>query len=403
VIYEDLDLRIQADGDKFRVVAQLGTQFADAPFALTRSPFWDLEKLELGGPDEIRRLGAALFDALIRKDVRSLYEQGRGGSGSDAGKGLRIRILIDSREARLRPFMQVPWEILYDSRADASQLLALDPRRAIVRVIDSNEPHVEPQAGPLKRVLLVSANPIDTHPLKLGEEISRAEATLVRHHLRPEVLCRATRSALHDQIRDYEPQIVHFMGHGSFNSIRREGVLLLEDKNHGRDALYASTFATFFTGRATPRLVILNSCLTAVAGSSRTFKAFSSVAAALIAAGLPAVIAMQSTIRDTSAIRFTERLYAALTRDIAIESALSEARVALSAVDRYMLDWAAPVLYVRAHGGGAVGMTQPQVSPKTQPTENREALPPSVYVERVGIQVIGHPTGPITNHESPKK
>lgn len=393
--YDNLDLRIQADGEGFIVFAQRGTQSVREQFDPPVLGLSDLKELERRGEEEIKKYGAALFEALIRGRVRDLYHQGRG----DAIRGLRIRIMLDLRDARVRPLMRLPWEILYDPRADASQLLALDSRRAIVRMIDSSEPPLEPPTGPLKRVLLVSANPVDTAPLNLEQECGRTAGILSRIHLLPEVLRPATRSSLYDRIRDGEPQIVHFMGHGVFDALRGEGALLLEDSEGGRDVLHGSTLAAFFDSRTAPRLVILNACLTAVAGRSEEFEAFSSVAAALIAAGLPAVIAMQSTIRDTSAIRFTDRLYSALVANKPVETALSDARSALSSLSRYMLDWAVPVLYLRGNGSGM----EAQEGEALPGTHHQQLPPPTTINNKYGVVVIG-PVNTVTSttHVSPR-
>jgi hypothetical protein len=398
--YDNLDLRIQADGDGFAVVAQRGSQSVREDFDPAPLGWTDLKELEARGDHEIRRYGSALFNALIRGKVRDLYQQGRGNLGNDAARGLRIRIIIDLRDPRLRPLMRVPWEILYDPSADASQLLALDARRAIVRMIESSEPSVEPPAGPLRRVLLVAANPVDTTRLNLDNECMRAEEALSRMHIRPDVLRGATRSALYDRIRDREPQIVHFMGHGMLDATREEGALLLEGKDRNRDVLHASTFATFFAGGAMPRLVVLNACLTAAEGRAETFEAFSSVATALIAAGLPAVIAMQSTIRDNSACRFTERLYGGLVANKPIEAAVSDARAALSSMGRYMLDWAAPVLYLTAQGGGRIEAREPDARQRAQAPQGQ--APASTAVEKnYGVVIIG-PVSTVTSQVTSK-
>jgi hypothetical protein len=348
ISYEDLDLRIQADGASFAVFARHGSQSASEPFDLDPSLPCDLEDLETRGATEIERCGSTLFEALIRDRVRDLYQQGRGGSGSDPTKGLRVRILIDPRDERLRPFARMPWELLFDRNADTNRWLALDARRPIVRMIDSIEQPLAADVGDLQRVLLALANPAGTEQLDLERECAAVEESLIRNRVRPQIVRRATRSALHKSISDSAPQVVHFMGHGDLDSKRGEGVLVLEDEDNEPDVLDASTLASFFVGRPAPRLVILTSCLTAVVGRERVFSAFSSVAAALVAAGLPAVIAMQSEVRDHNAIRFTERLYRRVIAKDPVEAAVSEARVALRGADRYTLDWAAPVLYVGA-------------------------------------------------------
>src|SRR6185436_4958686 len=146
---------------------------------------YDIESLEARGHEAVERSGAALFEALIRGKVRSLYDQGRGSRGSDPARGLRIRIDIDARDERVRPLVCLPWEILFDRAADANRFVALDSRRPVVRTIDSSEPPLAPAEDPLKRVLLASAGPNGADPVEFDHECARVETALQRHRVRP--------------------------------------------------------------------------------------------------------------------------------------------------------------------------------------------------------------------------
>jgi hypothetical protein len=379
IAYEDFDLRIEADGDGFYVSAQRGAQRARTRLELDLSLAWNLWELPSDDRREVEKRGATLFDALIRGDVRDLYQQGRGNAGSDPGKGLRIRIQIDPRDERLRPLVRLPWEILFDHSGDAGKLLALDARRPIVRMIDCIEQHVDPAPLPIRRVLLASAQPTDATHLNLKREYTYVTTALQRDSIQPVVIEHATRTSLREAILDARPQIVHFMGHGTFDPVDGEGVLLLEDATRHKDPLHASILASFFLGRPMPRLVILTSCLTGVTGRERTSAPFSSIAAALIAAGVPAVIAMQSEVSDKNALRFTESLYRSVLRGEPVEAAISAARVGVYAEDRRSLDWAVPMLFIRSQGGGALDTKVPdQVQPETvqlPPAAEREVRP----------------------------
>jgi CHAT domain len=384
ISYEDFDLRLRADGEGFVVSVLWGSQSATEPLELDLSGSWDLWQLAPrrprkarepgpapcddalipgtardlvwqgrgGAGGDARELGSALFDALIRGRVRDLYQQARGSAGGDAGKGLRVRILLDARDGRLRPLLRLPWEILFDRAADSGNLPALDPRRPIVRVIDSIEQTLVPVPGPLRHVLLVLANPRTSVLLDIESECAAVEQALERIPIRPAVLRQATRSRLLESICDGEHQVVHFMGHGALDPAIGEGVIALEDEHREQDLLPASTLASFFAGRPMPRLVVLASCHSAEPGLDPSFGPFASVAAALVAAGLPAVVAMQTAVRDRSAIRFTERLYRRMVLGDPIEAAVSHARNALRAGQPEMLDWAVPVLFVRGQVEG---------------------------------------------------
>jgi hypothetical protein len=390
ISYEDFDLRIQADGNGFVVSAQRGSQSASEPFDLDLSRSWDILQIEKRGPGEAKELGSVLFNALIRGRVRDLYHQARGGTGGDAAKGLRIRILLDSRDQRLHPLLRLPWELLSDRSADAGNLPALDPRRPIVRTIDSIEQTLPPTPGPLRRVLLALSNPRDSEALDLDSECARVQEALGRIPIRPEILRQTTHSRLLERICDGEHQIIHFMGHGTFNSAIGEGSLLLEDESHGRDPLPASALAGFFAGKPMPRLVVLASCRSADPGSNPAFGPFASVAAALVAAGLPAVVAMQTTVEDRSAIRFTERLYRRIAQGDPIEAAVSQARIALQAGQPDTLDWAVPVLFVRGQAEGAL-IKEESAAPTPPPSPERRDPSVSVAVtnnESVNTQQI---------------
>lgn len=387
ISYENFDLRLQTDGEGLAVFARLGSQTACETFALDPTLPFAFEDLDLSDREVVERSGKALFDALIPGKVRDLYQQGRGRIGRNSAKGLRLRICIDPRDERLRPLVRLPWELLYDRNADANLFLALDAQRPVVRTIDSSEPPLIPADTRLRHVLLALANPQGSDPLELKRECSRVETALKRKGVRPAIVRRAARLPLHQLICESEPEIVHFMGHGDADGDHGEGVLVLEDEDGHEDTLDASTFASFFLGRPAPRLVILTSCRTAVPGGDDPFRPFSSVAAALVAAGLPAVIAMQSEVRDANAILFTERLYGGLLRNEPVEAAVAEARVALRGVDSVTLDWAAPVLFVRSDEGPSVQVPfDPPAPPPTDAQHN------DVTVTSGGVMVIGNHT-----------
>jgi hypothetical protein len=416
ISYEDLDLRLQADGAGFVVAARRGSQSATEPFELDLSRPWDLGQLVAGSSGEpnetayarlenpqarardlrqrqggaagdARLLGSMLFDALIRGRVRDLYQQARGSSGGDAGKGLRVRILIDSRDERLWPLLRLPWEILFDRSADMGNLPALDPRLPIVRAIDSIEQTLSPASGPLRHVLLVLANPRGSVPLDIDRETAAVEQALGSIPIRPAILREATRSRLLESISDGEHQIVHFMGHGTFDRTIGEGVLALEDEHRGLDLVRASTLASFFSGKPMPRLVILESCHSGEPGLDPSFGPFAGVAAALVARGLPAVLAMQTAVRDRSAIRFTTRLYRRLALGDPVEAAVSHARNALWAGQAEALDWAVPVLFVRGQEGSLRG--DDSTVPTTQQPPGSIRL--DVKAQNVNTQInIGH-------------
>lgn len=344
IFYEDLDLRLQPDGDQFVVHARHDSQAATERFAIDHAIFRELLHIEGADPEMIRKRGADLFDALIRGGIRDLYQQGRGRSMNDSSCGFRLRLMFDPRDERLRRLLEIPWEILRDGSADGNDLLALDARRPVVRTIETTEPLRPVAGGPLRRVLLALANPHGTDDLEVHRECANVKTALARIGIQPQVVEHANRATLFERIADADPQVVHFMGHSDIDAETGDGVLLLEDETGDEDRLPGTTFAGFFTGSSAPRLVILTSCLSARRGRGQPF---AGIAFSLVAAGLPAVVAMQSKVGDESAIRFTNRLYSRISFDDPIEAAVADARRALKSGRKQTLDWAAPVLFVR--------------------------------------------------------
>ena len=72
------------------------------------------------------------------------------------------------------------------------------------------------------------------------------------------------------------------------------------------------------------------------------------VAPALVAAGMPAVVANQYSVLDTAALTFAREFYAALAHGRPLGDASREARVALGhEIGAEALDWGVPVLFAR--------------------------------------------------------
>ncbi|MEC4814335.1 MAG: hypothetical protein SAK29_13820 [Scytonema sp. PMC 1069.18] len=71
----------------------------------------------------------------------------------------------------------------------------------------------------IKKILLLSANPQGTSQLHLEREIREIKEGLRRSRRRDRYLIDTAEAVryrdIHRAILDYEPQIVHFSGHGS--------------------------------------------------------------------------------------------------------------------------------------------------------------------------------------------
>lgn len=159
-----------------------------------------------------------------------------------------------------------------------------------------------------RTILVLAANPKDTPPLRLGEEIREIETGLERAPNRDKFVFKQKLAVRPVDVRramlDHKPNIVHFCGHGS-----GERGIVLEDEN-GQAKLISTEALSGFFGLFTGTLecVVLNAC-------------YSEVQAEAIAQHVPFVIGMNEAMGDTAAIEFSVAFYDALGAGESIEFA----------------------------------------------------------------------------------
>jgi hypothetical protein len=150
-----------------------------------------------------------------------------------------------------------------------------------------------------RTILILSANPKGTNPLRLGEEIREIKEGLRRSKYRDLYQIETAEAVRVGDIQramlDYEPNIVHFCGHGG----GQEG-LVFEDVTGQIKLVSAEALAGLFSLFA-DRLdcVLLNAC-------------YSEVQAKEISRHINSVIGMSQAIGDKAAIAFAVGFYDAL-------------------------------------------------------------------------------------------
>ena len=312
-----------------------------------------LEKDEVDR-DAMMEMGTQLYQALLGGFVQDRFKEARNRVEAidQTGQGLRLRLWIEPPELQLWP-----WELLCDDERGA--FLALSGRTLITRY-QSVPRVVHPLAvQPPLRVLIAAAAPEDQPFLDVGGEIAAVQEALrpledqclVQAQALPHAGTMSLREALHKQ----KPHILHYVGHGVID--RRGGALVLEKENGRSDALPGSTLGAILE-RNGVCLAVLNACVTAkgatsekdVSGDER--RAVLGVGPALLEAGLGAVVAMQFSLNDSSALIFATDLYQKLAELAPVDQAVSLAREALwLQVGEDARDWATPVLFMRVPDG----------------------------------------------------
>jgi len=281
--------------------------------------------------------GGQLFDTLFQGDVRRLYDEAR----------TRQRGRLDLVLTSMIPWIaEKPWEFAYDHGRES--FLATEETHFIRNVL-TNVPAdtIGLTDGPL-RILVVSAQPVGFGRLSIEQEqrvIERGFEPLVESGLvEIETLPRATPSMIHGRLTTGKYQVVHFIGHGIYDEERREGCLIFVNEDGSEYRLGERSVREIFRGRGLS-LVFLNACESGRGGRADFNKG---VAQSLVAHGLPALVANQYSVLDSSATSFAQHFYWSLAQGMSLGQSAREARIAVN----YLLhgepiDWAIPVVYAR--------------------------------------------------------
>lgn len=354
-------------------------------------------------PSHIKRIGQLLYESLFPiksgNSVRqAFYSSWR--IAEQKGTHLHICLKIDEKSARQSSIADYPWELLHDG-----QRFLLHHGVSLSRYIAGGA--ASPNLSPKERIhiLLVSSRAIDD---QLGlAALSNQEQKAIRdglEHARDAGLIRVTRlpvptqRALRAHLTNLSgeeviPHVLHFDGHGIFGkrcikcrkiykgikaeycqSCRQrlpeaQGYLVFEDGKGGPEYVKASDLGTLLQTTALSdgdyhheiALVVLSACQSAMALEGNS--AFNGVAQSLIDHRVPAVVAMQYSVRADAASRFAEQFYRSLGRRNSLSIAIQHGREAMLEGNGHQ--WFRPVLYLRwkDNEGGKLFADAPQKPP----------------------------------------
>ena len=267
---------------------------------------------------------------------------------ANADAGIRLRLVLPPELASL------PWEYLYLDRTGGNEdtmngFIGLDPRIAIVRhEALPMSAQVKPIEGDIS-VLAALASPDGLEPLDLAnEERLIRNAVADRAGLTLRVLTDATLLGLAPLLAG--SQVFHFAGHGAFEEgpgsepgeLVGNGMLAFDD-----EMVEAEQLGVNLRGNGI-RLAVLAGCETGRRVGKYTA---GSVAVGLVRSEIPAVVANQYAILDTSAVAFSRGFYTALDGGLPLEQAMHAGRLAVFNGNKESRDWGVPVLYMRARSG----------------------------------------------------
>jgi len=378
--YLDFDLLIESAGPgryRARVLASPAGESRPVPVEM---PFSDLEfenlLLRVGQPrrhavrslnspevEAVRDFGGRLFDAVFHDQLRATLDASvQQVESADAGLRIRLR-LADSPE-----LSDLPWEYLYDR--DARRFLALSEWTPVVRYLDLASRIRPLSVHPPLRILVMAASPTDFDPLDVKAEWARVRDALRDVRRTGRVVVERVRTGtladLRRQLLHSEYHVFHFIGHGRYDPQAQDGVLALEGPNGRAQLISGADLGAMLHDHRSLRLALLNSCEGARGGRTDPY---AGTAQSLIYQGIPAVVAMQFEITDGAAITFAHSLYEAVADGYPLDAAMSQARNAIRDQPN-PVEWATPVLYLRAPDGRIfdVSTAPSEPAPPTSPT-----------------------------------
>src|SRR5438093_6042004 len=283
----------------------------------------------------LARLGAKLFDLVVCDDVRTLYTAT---TGARAGGFIALELLAE--DPKLAAW---PWEYLYDASSNSFLCQEFYP---ISRVPFMGDPGAITPAPPRKARLLIVMGAPDPK-LSLDEEVASIRerfASFIASDVIDLEVMRDAAPAQFQQRLDAGVDLIHFLGHAGFDPHSGEGFLQLLGSAGTPFNLRATPLAQMLGGRGV-RLVFLNACETA-GGTDAANVGRSSVAGALLARGVPTVIATQYSMPDNTAHYFAAETYNALVHGKRVLEAVRGGRLAMQfGAQASFCDWGIPVLY----------------------------------------------------------
>ncbi|MSP12769.1 MAG: CHAT domain-containing protein, partial [Chloroflexi bacterium] len=308
--------------------------------------------------------GVRLFELLFADSkLKAAWVEARGRQPQR-----RVRLRFDATAPELHA---IPWELLRDTEdGSLPQDLAAATATPFSRYLAGKwQPGGPILQRPIK-ILVAIADPtnlasdyklaaIDAETEWAGLQAATAglDVKLVR------LPAPCTLSALESKLKEGF-HALHFIGHGRYYKQDGKAVLYIADADNRVQVVSDAEFAAMLDRQLSGtdlqqddklRLVFLASCQTATvpgtAGSPAD--AFRGFAPALVAAGVPAVLAMQDLIGVDTARAFARTFYGQLLQDGLVDLACNQARAAL--MTARLPGAAIPVLFMRLPAGELLG------------------------------------------------
>jgi hypothetical protein len=279
----------------------------------------------------IKELGARLYSMFFDPNISTYLNK-------FLSRSSKTRFVLQIKD----PILWIlPWESLYVPELRLA--IALVSKYSIVRFLPGAGITPQPWGAKL-RILTIYSNPVDLPAIMLEEEektlvevLSKSQFVEIRQ------IQHVTLEKFLHEMRVFQPNVIHFGGHGNFNGTTGEGSLYFEQSDGRGMLVHASQFSDWIVGTSVS-LVLLNACDT---GTSDINDAVTSLAGSLVASGVPMAIATTRAIFDVQSIIFVREFYRALVDGYTVEASISEARKRVNGEE---WDWSVFALFANTLG-----------------------------------------------------
>lgn len=404
--YQDFTIDIRSTGSGSFEATVVAAPFRDSPRVFFPAPFesevlrslhaaFDRPGTEIsrqGLPPEVspRKLGEQLYSALFHGKLANLFLRCRTSVLGDGRSGLRLRLKFQINDPEAEYLAALPWEWLWDP--ESQEFLAADLGTPIIRDLATAQLRGSLHVVPPLRILVVDAAPSTLRHLNLKLEIERmaealgplSKAGLVElvplEGATPEEL----REALRNEERNGGIHVLHIMGHGGYDSGSGTGAIYFVGNEGAEDQVDGEMFAAYLKRIPSLRLVVLNACKTARHEGKMGAPLCEGVASAVLErTGVPAVIANQYSISDSTAVAFSGAFYGHIAAGDDIDEALTEVRLRLR---HRTSEWATPVLFLTAANGKLFDMASTVPISRERPARVTHAQPEAAPPVRLGVR-----------------
>jgi hypothetical protein len=268
-----------------------------------------------------RALGAFLFAGSVGTHFRDgLHPDAKGGT-------VPWRTYLDIQAPALTA---LPWERIARPLGQAFSYEFAIPgyplsRVGRVRPFVASAPDGDEPIWPVKILIVTGSAPGDP-AVKAEEEviaIKRALRQDLGRTLIVELADRPARKALMTQLEQFQPHVLHFVGHGRFDKGYDDSVLEFRPRSALDNWSWQASEILTDLKPYCPRLVFLNACHSSDPAARRSAVALSD---AMLAAGARAVIGMRAPINGTAAAMLAEEFYVRLAEGEPLDACLMYAR-----------------------------------------------------------------------------